>query len=94
MITRNSLAPPNLQSSHFRRGIFLIDPYLKPVFVPHSDYQAYLLLRMTNPEMGITEWVNELKRTPINAILSVLPHIAPEKDAQSQQKLDFSPLSK
>ncbi len=40
---------------------------------PASLLRSYLLLLMTNPEMGITEWVNELKRTPIYAILSGFP---------------------
>lgn len=37
---------------------------------PASLLRSYLLFLMTNPEMGLTEWVNELKRTPIYAILS------------------------
>jgi hypothetical protein len=37
---------------------------------PASLFRSYLILLMTNPEMGLTEWVNELQRTPIYAILS------------------------
>lgn len=37
---------------------------------PASLFRSYLLLLMTNPSMGITEWINEMKRTPIYAILS------------------------
>ncbi|MET3208004.1 UNVERIFIED_CONTAM: hypothetical protein ABIC26_000940 [Paenibacillus sp. PvR008] len=37
---------------------------------PASLLRSYLLLLLTNPHMGITEWINEMKRTPIYAILS------------------------
>lgn len=37
---------------------------------PASLFRSYLVLLMTNPAMGITEWINEMKRTPIYAILS------------------------
>ncbi|WP_235548837.1 hypothetical protein [Paenibacillus sp. Soil522] len=37
---------------------------------PASLFRSYLILPLTNPSMGITEWVNELKRTPVYAILS------------------------
>lgn len=37
---------------------------------PASLLRSYLLYLMTNPEMGLTEWINEMKRTPIYAILS------------------------
>jgi hypothetical protein len=37
---------------------------------PASMLRPYLILLMTNPTMGFTEWVNEMKRTPIYAILS------------------------
>jgi len=37
---------------------------------PASMLRSYLICLMTNPEMGITEWINEMKRTPIYAILS------------------------
>lgn len=37
---------------------------------PASLLRSYLILLMTNPEMGVTEWVNEMKRTQIYAILS------------------------
>ncbi|MFC4601998.1 hypothetical protein [Cohnella hongkongensis] len=40
---------------------------------PASMLRSYLLLLMTNPHMGITEWVDEMKRTPIYAILSGFP---------------------
>ena len=32
--------------------------------------RSYLIFLMTNPEKGITEWINVMKRTPIYAILS------------------------
>lgn len=41
--------------------------------VPASMLRSYLLLLMTNPGMGITEWIHEMKRTPIYAILSGFP---------------------
>ena len=37
---------------------------------PASIFRSYLVLLMTNPTMGITEWINEMKRTPIYTILS------------------------
>jgi hypothetical protein len=37
---------------------------------PASMFRSFLLLIMTNPVMGITEWINEMKRTPLYAILS------------------------
>lgn len=37
---------------------------------PASLLRSYLLLLMSNPQMGITEWINEMKRTPIYAVLS------------------------
>lgn len=40
---------------------------------PASLLRSYLLLLMTNPQMGITEWIHEMKRTPIYATLSGFP---------------------
>lgn len=37
---------------------------------PASMLRSYLIFLFTNPTMGITEWVNELYRTPLYAILS------------------------
>lgn len=37
---------------------------------PASMFRSLLLLIMTNPTMGTTEWVNEMQRTPLYAILS------------------------
>ncbi|MCZ8511486.1 transposase [Paenibacillus filicis] len=37
---------------------------------PASLLRSFLIFLMTNPEMGLTEWINEMKRTPIYAILS------------------------
>jgi hypothetical protein len=37
---------------------------------PASLLRSYLICLMTNPAMGLTEWINEMKRTPIYAILS------------------------
>jgi hypothetical protein len=37
---------------------------------PASMFRSLLLLIMTNPTMGLTEWINEMKRTPLYAILS------------------------
>lgn len=37
---------------------------------PASMFRSLLLLIMTNPTMGVTEWVNEMKRTPLYTILS------------------------
>lgn len=37
---------------------------------PASMLRSFLVFLMTNPEMGLTEWINEMKRTPIYAILS------------------------
>jgi hypothetical protein len=40
---------------------------------PASMFRSFLVLLMTNPQMGLTEWINEMKRTPIYTILSGLP---------------------
>lgn len=37
---------------------------------PTSMVRAYLLLFLTNPTMGITKWVAQLKRVPLYAVLS------------------------
>lgn len=37
---------------------------------PASMFRSFLIFLMTNPEKGITEWINEMKRTPIYATLS------------------------
>lgn len=37
---------------------------------PSSMLRSYLVSLMTNPGIGVTEWINEMKRTPIYAILS------------------------
>jgi hypothetical protein len=37
---------------------------------PASMLRSYLLCLMTKPEMGITEWINEMQRIPYYAILS------------------------
>lgn len=37
---------------------------------PASMLRSYLLFLMTKPEVGVTEWINELKRIPYYAILS------------------------
>jgi hypothetical protein len=37
---------------------------------PASMLRSYLIFLMTNPEKGITEWINVMKRTPIFAIIS------------------------
>jgi hypothetical protein len=37
---------------------------------PASMLRSFLIFLMTNPEKGITEWINVMKRTPIYAILS------------------------
>jgi len=37
---------------------------------PASMLRSFLLFLMTNPEIGITEWVNQMKRVPYYAILS------------------------
>jgi hypothetical protein len=37
---------------------------------PACMLRSLLLFVMTNPTMGITEWINEMKRTPLYAILS------------------------
>jgi hypothetical protein len=39
---------------------------------PASMLRSFLIFLMTNPEKGITEWVDVMKRTPIYAILSGL----------------------
>lgn len=40
---------------------------------PASMFRSFLVLLMTNPEMGFTEWINEMKRTPIYAVMSGFP---------------------
>ena len=37
---------------------------------PASMLRSYLLYLMTKPEIGITEWINEMKRIPYYAIIS------------------------
>jgi hypothetical protein len=37
---------------------------------PASMLRSYLLFLLTNPTIGITEWVNELYRVPLYAIIS------------------------
>jgi len=37
---------------------------------PASMLRSYLLFLMTKPEIGVTEWINEMKRVPYYAILS------------------------
>lgn len=37
---------------------------------PASLFRSYVLLLLTNPHMGLTEWIHEMQRTPIYAILS------------------------
>lgn len=37
---------------------------------PASMLRSFLLFLMTKPEIGITEWINEMKRVPYYAILS------------------------
>ncbi|MHB8074522.1 hypothetical protein [Desulfosporosinus fructosivorans] len=37
---------------------------------PSSMLRSYLLFLMTKPEIGLTEWVNEMRRIPYYAILS------------------------
>ena len=37
---------------------------------PASMLRSFLLFLMTNPEIGVTEWVNQMKRVPYYAILS------------------------
>lgn len=37
---------------------------------PACMFRSLLLFIMTNPTLGITEWINEMKRTPLYAILS------------------------
>jgi hypothetical protein len=45
---------------------------------PALLFRSYLLLLMTNPQMELTEWVTEMQRTPIYALLSgFLPHDLP-----------------
>ncbi|MHA0858478.1 hypothetical protein [Paenibacillus sp. CMAA1364] len=48
---------------------------MKPTFVPHSDYQYFVLQQIRSyggPGMVLLhkDWVNIMKRTPIYAILS------------------------
>lgn len=40
---------------------------------PASMLRSYLLFLMTCPQVGLTEWINVMKRTPIYAILSGFP---------------------
>jgi hypothetical protein len=40
---------------------------------PASMLRSYLVFLMTNPEKGLTEWINIMKRTPIYALLSGFP---------------------
>lgn len=35
---------------------------------PASMFRSFLVLLMTNPGMGVTEWINEMVRTPIYAL--------------------------
>lgn len=52
---------------------FLHDTYSNRGPLPRSPaslLRSFLIFLMTNPEMGLTEWINEMKRTPIYAILS------------------------
>lgn len=51
-----------LQDSYSNRGPKPRDPA--------SMLRSFLVFLMTNPEKGLTEWVNVMKRTPIYAILS------------------------
>lgn len=51
-----------LQSEYSNRGPEPRDPA--------SMFRSFLVFLMTNPEIGLTEWINEMKRTPIYAILS------------------------
>lgn len=37
---------------------------------PASMLRSFLLFLMTKPEIGLTEWINEMKRIPLYAILS------------------------
>lgn len=37
---------------------------------PASMLRSYLLFLMTKPEIGVTKWINEMKRIPYYAILS------------------------
>ena len=37
---------------------------------PASILRSYLVFLMTNPEKGLTEWINIMRRTPIYAIIS------------------------
>lgn len=37
---------------------------------PASMLRSYLLFLMIRPEIGVTEWINELHRVPLYAILS------------------------
>lgn len=54
-----------LQSEYSNRGPEPRDPA--------SMFRSFLVFLMTNPEIGLTEWINEMKRTPIYAILSGFP---------------------
>lgn len=54
-----------LQSTYSNRGPEPRDPA--------SMFRSFLVFLMTNPEIGLTEWINEMKRTPIYAILSGFP---------------------
>lgn len=46
------------------------DPKGRPPRDPASMLRSYLLFLMTKPEIGVTEWINELQRVPYYAILS------------------------
>ena len=37
---------------------------------PASMFRSFLVFLMTHPEMGITKWVDAMKRTPLYTILS------------------------
>ena len=37
---------------------------------PASMLRSYLLFLMTKPEIGITEWINEMHRIPYYAVIS------------------------
>jgi hypothetical protein len=37
---------------------------------PASMLRSFFFFLMTNPEIGVTEWINEMKRIPLYAIFS------------------------
>lgn len=39
---------------------------------PASLLRSFLICLMTNPEMGLTEWINVMKRTPVYAVLPLV----------------------